>query len=316
MKTQSSYTGIDVSKKTLHLATSEKFVREFDNTIAGVQALVDHLRKNSPELIVLEASGGYERLACEALQDAGLPVSVVQPACVRHFAKSIKVLAKTDEIDAKVIARFGEATKPEITEKTPENVRKIRALSDRRRQVIEDRVRECNRMETCADAEILEQLRESIERLQQAENELNEQIDALRQSDPVFKGKSTVMMGQKGIGEKTANILLAQFPELGSLTRHQVAALAGLAPHAQESGSWKGKRRIYGGRAEVRKAMYMAAKSAARWCPVISVFYQRLRQSGKAYNVALIACARKMLIRLNTLLKESVELSPTGASAT
>ena len=171
-------------------------------------------------------------------------------------------------------------------------------------------------METCSDAEIIEQLRESIARLQQAEKELNEQIDALRQSDPVLQSKSKVMTEQKGIGEQTANILLAQLPELGSLTRHQVAALAGLAPHAQESGSWKGKRRIYGGRAEVRKAMYMAAKSAARWCPVISVFYQRLRQSGKAYNVAIIACARKMLIRLNTLLKDLVESTPTGASAT
>jgi transposase len=316
MKTQSSYTGIDVSKKTLHLATSERFIDVFDNTVDGVQALIERLRKISPDLIVLEASGGYERLACDAFQDANLPVSVVQPSCVRHFAKSIKVLAKTDEIDAKVIARFGEATKPAITPKTPENIRKIRALSDRRRQVVEDRVRECNRLETCSDAEITEQLQESIARLKQMEEKLNQQIDTLRRSDRVLKAKSEVMMAQKGIGERTTTILLAQFPELGSMTRHQVAALAGLAPHAQESGNWKGKRRIYGGRAEVRKAMYMAAKSAARWCPVISVFYQRLRQSGKPYNVALIACARKMLIRLNTLLKDFSELSPAGASAT
>lgn len=316
MKTPSSYIGIDVSKKTLHLATTEKFVREFDNTIVGIRTLIECVQQLHPESIVLEASGGYERLACEAMQDSGLPVCVVQPSCVRHFAKSIKVLAKTDEIDAVVIARFGEATKPKVTPKTPENVRKIRALSDRRRQVVEDRVRECNRMETCADTEMIEQLQESISRLQQAEKALNEQINQLLQSDPALRRKSEIMTKQKGIGEQTANVLLSQFPELGSLTRQQVAALAGLAPHAQESGAWKGKRRIYGGRAEVRKAMYMAAKSAARWCPVISAFYQRLRQAGKPYNVALIACARKMLIRINTQLKEPNDFLPNGASAT
>jgi len=316
MKTPASYIGIDVSKKTLHVATAEKFVREFANTIAGIQTLIECLQQLQPEAIVLEASGGYECLACERMQDSGLPICVVQPSCVRHFAKSIKVLAKTDRIDAIVIARFGEATKPKVTPKTPENVRKIRALSDRRRQVVEDRVRECNRMETCTDAEIINQLQENIARLQHAEKTLNEQINSLRQTDPVLRRKSEIMTKQKGIGDQTANVLLSQFPELGSLTRQQVAALAGLAPHARESGAWKGKRSIYGGRAEVRKAMYMAAKSAARWCPVIATFYQRLRQSGKPYNVALIACARKMLIRLNTQLKETADFAPNGTSAT
>lgn len=316
MKTPSSYIGIDVSKKTLHVATPEKFLGEFANTVSGIESLIKRLHTLHAKAVVLEASGGYESLVRELMQDSLLPVCVVQPSCVRHFAKSIKVLAKTDKIDAVVIARFGEATKPRITPKTPENTRKLRVLSHRRAQLVEDRVRESNRLETCADSEMIEQLQESIKRLQQAEKALNQQISALRQSDPALRRKSEILTRQKGIGEQTVNVLLSHFPELGSLTRQQVAALAGLAPHPRESGAWKGKRRIYGGRAEVRKAMYMAAKTAARWCPVISVFYKRLREGGKSYNVALIACARKMLVRLNTQLKERSELSPDGTSTT
>jgi transposase len=316
MKTQPSYLGIDVSKKSLHLASPEKFLQEFPNTVTGIEGLIQFLRSFEGAMLVLEASGGYERLACELLQDNGRAVAVVQPGCVRHFAKSIKVLAKTDKLDARVIARFGQATQPSKTPKTPENVRKIRALSDRRRQVVEDRVRETNRLEACADPEMIQILQDSIQRLQQDEKSLDEQINSLLQSDTELNRKSQIMTQQKGIGEKTASVLLAQFPELGSLTRQQAAALAGLAPHARESGAWKGKRKIYGGRAEVRKAMYMAARTAARWCPVISNFYNRLRNAGKSYKQAIIACARKMLVRLNTLLKQYQSPTQIEAAAT
>ena len=303
MKTTPVYLGIDVSKRTLHLATPEKFVGEFANLPGGHQQLITRLRDFHPAVIVLEASGGYERLVAEALQDAGMQVAVVQPACVRYFAKSLKVLAKTDRIDARIIARFGEATEPALTPQTPENRRKLRALSDRRQQIVEDRVREVSRLEACADHDIAAVIRQSIDHLKATEIQLDQQIEQLIQTDEEFQARAQIMQSNTGIGQKTTNVLLAHFPELGSLTRGQVAALAGLAPHARESGSWSGKRRIYGGRAAVRRALYMAAKTAARYCPVIREFYQRLREGGKPYNVALIACARKMLIHLNTQLK-------------
>jgi transposase len=318
MKTHATYLGIDISKTTLHLATSEKFVKKFSNTAAGHRQLIERIVKLETPRVVLEASGGYERRVCETLQDAGLSVTVAQPGCVRNFAKSLKVLAKTDELDARVIARFGEATQPAPMPRTAENVRNIRALCDRRQQIVEDRVREINRLEACADSDIAAEIQISIDELSETEHDLDRRITELMESDADLKRKADVMMEQKGVAGKTASTLLAQFPELGSLTREQTAALAGLAPHAQESGNWKGKRRIYGGRAAARKALYMAARVAARWCPVISEFYNRLRQNGKPYKVAIIACARKLIVRLNTLLKQfhTPENSPNATIST
>ena len=304
MKINSVYLGIDVSKRKLHLATPEKFLREFDNTSAGCRTLIKRIQSFSPIGVVLDASGSYERRIVEALQDVDIPVTVSQPGCIRHYAKSIKVLAKTDEIDAQVIARFAQATQPAPTPKTPLNVRKIRALRDRREQIVEDRVREGNRLEACADPQIATCIQTQIERLRHLEKELDGQIIELLKTDPTFKRKAKVMTGVVGIADKTASTLLAHFPELGTLTRGQVAALAGLAPHANESGSYRGKRRIYGGRAAIRKAMFMAARTAVRFCPVMREFYERLREKGKPFKVAIIACARKMLVRLNTLLSQ------------
>jgi transposase len=304
MKTLISYLGIDVSKSKLHLGTPQKFLGEFENKVAGIEKIVQRITELKPIAVVLEASGGYERLVCEALQDADIPVVVAQPSCVKNFAKSIKVLAKTDKIDAQVIARFGEATKPEPTPKTPQKVREFRALCDRRNQIVDDRVRESNRLETCADPEMRKHIQSQLERLQELEKELDRRIATATVEDAEFQQKSKIMQAVVGVGPKTTFTLLAHFPELGTLSRGQVAALAGLAPHPQESGTWTGKRRIFGGRGAVRKALYMAAKTAARYCPVLKKFYQRLRDAGKAYSVAIIACARKLLIHLNTLLKE------------
>ena len=305
MKTQTAYLGIDVSKRTLHLANAEKFIGGYQNNPEGHQEIIQKAREMGDVHIVLEASGGYERCACEAFQMAGLILSIAQPGCVRHFAKSMKVLAKTDAIDAKLIARFGQATQPTPTAPMPENIKEIRALADRRAQVVEDRVREGNRLELCVDKTIVKQINASIKRLLKMEKELDLKIKKLLKQDSEFCRKANLLMEQKGVGQKTACALLSHLPELGSLTRQQAAALAGLAPYARESGRWKGKRRIYGGRAAVRKAMYMAARTAAQWCPVISIFYKRLRENGKSFKVAIIACARKMIIRLNTILKEA-----------
>jgi transposase len=304
MKAQTSYLGIDVSKSKLHLATDARFLGQFDNSPPGRQTLVQQLVASGPTLVALEASGGYERPVCQTLQEAGLAVAVVQPGCVRHFAKSLKVLAKTDRIDAQMIARFAATAQPRATPPERENRRKMRALCERRQQIVEDRVRETNRLETCFDPAMAKHIQEQLEHLQQLEADLDQQIQTLVEEDAEFRQTRQTLMTPKGIGAKTAATLLAHLPELGTLTRGEIAAIAGLAPHPQDSGNWHGKRRIYGGRAAVRQALYMAAKTAARWCPVISVFYQRLRAQGKPYNVALIACARKMLIHLNTLVKQ------------
>ena len=304
MKTQSVYNGIDVSKKTLHLGSPEKFLGEFANTPKGHQQLLRKLKTNKPTLILLEASGGYERNIVEFLQDQGLAVHVAQPGCVRHFAKSIKVLAKTDRIDASVIARFGQATKPNPTPQTPQNLRNLRALNDRREQVVEDRVREANRLELATHPAVVKQIQESIDRLENLEQELDQQIQTLCSQDVQLHQKSQAMMKLKGVGPKTANVLLAHLPELGKVSRQQIASLAGLAPHPRESGTWKGKRKIYGGRSAVRKALFLAARVASRWCPVIKKFYQRLKENGKAYKLAIIACARKMLAKLNSQIRQ------------
>ena len=314
MKTNSLYIGIDVSKKKLHVGSPTKFLLEVNNNVQGHRELIEFLKGLELCGVVLEASGGYERVVCEALQSADISVSVCQPSCIRHFAKSIKVLAKTDKIDAMVIARYGEAVKPLATPKTPENTKKIRAIMDRRRQVVEDRVRESNRLETCADPQIAKQIKASIKRLQKAEGNLDHQLQCLLQEDEELKAKARSLMQQKGVGLTTARTLLANMPELGSLTRKEVAALSGLAPHPRESGAWKGKRRIHGGRAEVRTAMFLAARTAARWCPVISKFYESLTAQGKPYKVAIVACARKMLVYANTVLKELSEKESLIAS--
>lgn len=307
MKTNTVYFGIDVSKRALHFANTKKFLKKFDNTKIGITKLIAHLKKLADLenlLVTVEATGGYERLAVEMMQDEQISVHVAQPGCVKNYAKSLKVLAKTDQLDAQVIARFAEGTQVQPTAKIPEKIRQMRALVDRREQVVADRVREENRLETCPDADVVKELRRSISRLKGQERKLDKKMKRLEKSDKELCAKAEILRDQKGVGSKTTFVLLSHLPELGHASRGQIAALAGLAPHANESGGWFGKRTIFGGRALVRKAMYMAARTAAQWCPVLSKFYKRLREKGKPFKVAIIAVARKLLVRLNTQLKE------------
>lgn len=315
MKANTSYLGIDTGKKHLHLGSPDRCIAVFDNNPAGHRQLIRRIQSLGPQLIAIEASGGYERSVVQAMQDVELPVAVVAPGCVRHFAKSAKVLAKTDAIDARVIAQYARAHRPKPTDKTPESARKLRALRDRREQLVQGRVREENRLEACPDRTIAKQLRASIKRLNQQTDKIDRQIaDHIRRDEPL-NAKANAMTRVKGVADQTAATLPACLPELGTLNRQQAAALVGVAPHPRESGNHKGRRRIYGGRADVRKALYMAAKSAARFCPVISAFYQRLRDAGKPYNVAIIACARKILIHLNTIIRnlQRDNTAPEGA---
>lgn len=308
--TQLVYIGIDVSKTKLHVGSPEKFLKEFSNTQAGIEKLVDFLSQRAPALVALEATGGYERDACDAMHDAGLSVSVVQPMRVKHYAKSINMLAKTDRIDATVIAKFAEATNPQPTNRASTQVRKLRALCDRRQQLSEDKVREKGRLESCRDEQIEALICEQIDHLKRLIKQLDAQIAEVIKSDGEMSAKAKIIRQVIGIGPTVAATLLAHMPELGTLDRQQVAALAGLAPYARDSGNWRGKRSIYGGRAAVRRAMFMASLTAVRCCPVMSERYQILIAANKPEKVARIACARKMIVYVNTLLKNAASQLP------
>jgi len=314
MTTSTIYIGIDVAKATLDVGSSERLLlRKVPNTDAGHRQVIEHLKGLSVGMIVIESTGIYGKHVGQALILAGLPVAVVQPGRARHFAKSLNIRAKTDAIDAVMLARFGEATKPRFYALPPANLERLRALCNRRDQVIEDRVREQNRLEACQDKDIAKELAKSITRLEKAEGELDKKIATAIDDDPVLKAKSDLMRQVPGVGVQTAAILLAHLPELGAVNRQQVSALAGVAPYDNASGTHDGGRHIYGGRERVRQALYMATLAACRFDTQIAEFYRRLKKNGKIDKVARIACARKLLIRLNTILAQAAK--PTKPEA-
>jgi len=299
------YIGIDISKRTLDIATSDRYLGQVPNTPTGHAQLLEQLATLDAEQnnvhLAMEASGGYERPLLQHLLTAGSHVSVVQPACVRHFAKSLKLHAKTDRIDAMLIARFAATTKPNPAEKPCKTSEKLRALRDRRDQIIDDRVREQNRLECCDNTTIARMIKQSIVRLRKLESQLDDQITRCLSRSKSLSAKADRLTQVVGIAQQTAVTLLAHLPELGTVNRQQIAALAGLAPYAHDSGAMRGKRRIFGGRAVVRRALYMASLSAVRHDAVLRTFYQRLLAAGKAKKVALCACAQKLLVHVNSL---------------
>jgi transposase len=238
------------------------------------------------------------------LWEADISVTIVQPKCVRYFAYSLKLLAKTDAIDSTLIARFAQSTQPRLSQQPNAKVRELRALRDRRAQLVEDRIREQNRLEACYDERIAEKIGVSINAIKAAIRSLDKDIVACIKQDGELNAKSTLMQKEKGIGPQVVATLLSHLGELGSVNRQQIAAIGGLAPYDQSSGKWQGRRRIFGGRAEVRSAMYMAALTAIRYDTQLQSYYQKLVANGKQKKVAIIACARKLLVRLNTLLAQ------------
>ena len=306
--TQPVYIGIDISKRTLDIATTDRYLGQVPNTPVGHAQLLDQLAELGNVRLAMEASGGYERSLLKRMIQANVHTSLVQPACVRHFAKSIKLRAKTDRIDAQLIARFAATTQPRPVEKTDKNAEKLRALRDRREQIIQDRVREQNRLECTDDDQIARMMAQSIARLRKIESQLDAQITRCIRNSQTLCAKSQCMTQVVGVADQTAATLLAHLPELGTVNRQKIAALAGYAPYAHDSGAMRGKRRIFGGRAVVRRALYMASLSAVRHDAVLRTFYQRLLAAGKAKKVALCACARKLLVHLNTLCAEAQAL--------
>ncbi len=297
------YTGIDVSKGRLDVAVRPAGERwGVPNDPEGIDDLVARLGGLRPSLIVLEASGGYERPVVAALAAAGLPVAVVNPRQARDFARATGKLAKTDELDARALAHFAEAVKPEVRPVPDEQAREFAAIIARRRQVVGMLVAEGNRLET-AVSPVRERIEAHIAFLRAELDELDSDLDKAIRESPVWREKDVLLRTVPGVGPRVSATLLADLPELGSIDSKKLAALVGVAPLNRDSGVFRGRRRVWGGRAAVRQMLYMAAVTAARCNPVFREFYGRLLAAGKPKKVALTACMRKLLAVLNSMLR-------------
>jgi transposase len=297
------FVGIDVSKAHVDIAVRpEGQPFSASNDEAGCAEVIERLRTLAPTLVVVEATGGMEMPLTGALAAAGVPVVVVNPRQVRDFAKAAGVLAKTDALDAQTLAHFAEVMRPEPRELPDEQTRLLSAILTRRRQVVEMLTAEKNRLAS-ARIPVRTRVRAHITWLERELAHTDRELaDAIRES-PVWREKDALLRSAPGVGPVLTTTLLANVPELGALTGKQIAALVGVAPLNRDSGTLRGKRTVWGGRAQVRAVLYMGALVAARFNPVIRAFYQRLRASGKAKKVVLTACMRKLLIMLNAMVK-------------
>ena len=304
------FVGIDVSKSCLDVAsrpTGE--VWQVPNDVHGISALAQRLTSISPYLVVLEATGGLERTLTAELAAAGLPVAVVNPRHVRDFARAAGTLAKTDTLDAQVLAHFGQAMEPDLRSLPDADAQDLQALVGRRRQLVEMITAEKNRRKTVI-ARIRPQVEEHIRWLETSLEDLDQDLDGFIRSSPMWRTKERVIRSVPGVGPVLSATLLANLPELGALSRGQIAALVGVAPFNRDSGTLRGKRTVWGGRRRVRAALYMAALVASRYNPVIKDFYQRLCSKGKPKKVALTACMRKLLVILNSMVKHGRDWQP------
>jgi len=297
--------GIDVSKDRLDVAVrpgGETFAVE--RNAAGLDRLIERLRQLSPALVALEATGGFETIAAAALAAAALPVVVVNPAQIRAFARAVGQRAKTDPIDAAVIARFAEATRPQPRPLPDEATRLLADLIARRRQIIEMIGAESQREKRIAMPRLRKSIRRVVGMLEKELAGLDADIDDAIRGSPVWCEKEDLLASVPGVGPTIARTLIADLPELGTLSRKQIAALAGLAPFTRQSGQWRGRSFIGGGRAPVRTALFMGALVAVRHNPVLKAFFERLREAGKPKMVALVAVARKLLTILNAIVRD------------
>jgi transposase len=309
----SVYIGIDVSKAYLDIGVRPsgdhwRSVNDFE----VLEPLVKRIAAFQPALIVLEATGGFEVAVASALAAAGLPVAVVNPRQTRDFAKSLGRLAKTDRIDADDLAHFGEALHPEPRPLPDEAAQQLQAILVRRRQLMEMLVAEKNRLGLVHPL-VKSGLQEHIAWLHHQLSELDQDLHDRLQASPLWRAKENLLRSVKGVGPVTATTLLVELPELGTINRKQIAALVGVAPFNYDSGQMRGKRAIWGGRASVRNALYMAALSASQHNLVIRPFYQHLLKAGKEKKVALVACMRKLLTILNAILRSGQAWQPSLA---
>lgn len=305
MNPQDCFIGMDVSKDTLEVAVRPTEERKtFANQEDGLFFMIDFIKPFSPRLIVLEATGGLEKAAVCALAVAGLPVVVVNPRQVRDFAKAKGILAKTDKIDAGVIAQFGEVIRPEIRPLKTEEAQKLDALLTRRRQILQMLTAEKNRLQS-APPWTRKDIQKHIDWLQKDLDQFNQDLDQMITESPIWRAKDEILQSVKGVGPVLSVTLISQLPELGTLKGKKIAALVGVAPLNRDSGKYRGRRTIWGGRAEVRSVLLMATRIAIRFNPVIRAFFERLKKAGKIRKVAETACMRKLLTILNAMLKNN-----------
>ena len=302
------FVGIDVAKDHLDICLrrdGRERRLQVETSPAGLVSLIGQMKRAGPALIVLEATGGYERRPMQALQRAGFAVARLNPRQARDFARAEGTLAKTDRLDAAVLARYAQAMQPRPTEPVAGDLQRLRALIIRRRQVIAARKAEACRMAQCPYDDLKAMIAEALERLQAELLQLNRMIKALIKQNPSMQRRCARLQSLPGLGPITAATLIAEMPELGSLGKKQSAALIGVAPLACESGKWRGRRRCQGGRKTLRDTLYMAALSAAtRTNSPLAAFYRRLRQAGKPAKVALVAVMRKLIVTANALIRD------------
>ena len=296
--------GIDISGKflDLHILPDERTMR-FANDDAGIGEVMELAVESEASLMVMEATGGLESALAAQCALSGIPTAVMNPRQIRDFARSVGRLAKTDTIDAEVIARFGAAVRPEPRELPDEEGRHLRALVSRRRQLTEMIVVERNRL-TRARQAVRERLDKHIEFLRRELADIDRDIEELIKGSPIWSEKAELLTQVPGIGEVSCMTLLSELPELGKLGAKRIAALVGVAPMNRDSGAYRGRRSIWGGRAGVRRTLYMATLSARRHNPVIREFYERLSAAGKPGKVAMVASMRKLLTILNAMLRD------------
>lgn len=305
------FVGIDVSKARLDIATRPNGESwSVPNDDAGISALVEKLRKLQPTLVVVEATGGYELLLVTRCASSGVPLAVVNPRQVRDFAKATGRLAKTDALDASVLAHFGEALRPEVRPAPDDETLELNSLVQRRHQLVGMQTAEQNRRATA-----LPKVHESIEAvltlLKSEIKAIDGEIRSRIEKSPVWQAKDALLRGVKGIGRTTSAKLLSALPELGTISGEKIAALVGVAPFNRDSGKMAGKRGCWGGRSDVRATLFIATRVAIRWNPTIKAFYDRLLAAGKPVKVATIACERKLLVMLNAMLRKNEAWAPS-----
>lgn len=299
------FIGIDVSKHQLDVAVwGQEGVCGQANDERGIRSLVECFKDQQPTLVIVEASGGLEVPLVAELAFANLPVTVVNPLRVRQFARSTGQMAKSDKLDARILAHFAQAVRPELRPLKTEDERLLSALVSRRRQLVSMLSMEKNRRAT-VHGRLNDNLEEHIVWLSAEIASLETEIDQFIRCSPLWQEKAELLHSVPGVGPATASTLLAELPELGTISRQEVAALVGVAPLNRDSGKYRGKRHIYGGRASVRKTLYMATLVATRCNPTIRTFYQRLLNYGKPKKVALVASMRKLLTILNAIIRQS-----------
>lgn len=302
---QPVFVGIDVSKDKLDVAlwpTGESFVVE--RNAEGLNSLCARLAASTPVIIALEATGGFETVVAAALAAASLPVVVVNPAQIRAFAHALGKRAKTDPIDAAVIARFAEAARPAIRPLADAETQLLADLVARRRQIIEMIVAEKQRLGRSPAKRLKKSIERLLKALEKELSSLNGDIDTAVKKSPLWRANEELLTSVPSVGPTTARTLIAELPELGSLNRKEIAALVGLCPFTRQSGQWRGKAFIAGGRASVRAALFMAAMVASRFNPILKSFYDRLVAAGKPKKAALVAVARKLLTILNAIIRD------------